>query len=183
MPLETTWPTESITRTASIASPADQTLSERVILAYHSDNWWVREYLIKNAIKWLWLIKKKKEAIKEQIWIFSRDLVRTKAILTHGKSQKEHTISIQPSVCIQAHVCAFAGAHTHTHTHVHAYTLHRATGTSVDWRIESQIKDSWLLKLAFSLSGILWWKEVRGADSLFWKSQLSMTFESHPRKQ
>lgn len=39
VPLKTTWPIESIARTASIVSPADRTLSERVILAYQSDNW------------------------------------------------------------------------------------------------------------------------------------------------
>lgn len=39
VPLKTTWPTESIARAASIAPPADRTLSERVILAYQSDNW------------------------------------------------------------------------------------------------------------------------------------------------
>lgn len=39
VPLKTTWPIESVTRTASIAPPADRTLRGRVILAYHSDNW------------------------------------------------------------------------------------------------------------------------------------------------
>lgn len=39
VPLKTTWPIESIARTAFIVSPADRTLSERVFLAYQSDNW------------------------------------------------------------------------------------------------------------------------------------------------
>lgn len=36
----------------------DMYLSKRVVLVYHSYNWCVREYLIKNAIKWLTAIKR-----------------------------------------------------------------------------------------------------------------------------
>lgn len=42
----------------SIPYRPDTNLSKRVVLVYHSYNWWLREYLIKNAIEWLTAIKR-----------------------------------------------------------------------------------------------------------------------------